>query len=229
MKMDRASDGGQDGQGNADISGRYGHSREGQLRQKAQQLQAGLIDRALFLREFLKRPRQVASIIPSSRFLERRIVEMAEIRSARTVVELGAGTGGTTRAILGAMAPDAKLLVIEINPQLCELVGRITDARLIVHCGCAHELESVLGSYGLAAPDAVVSGIPFSTINRVTGLQILDTISAMLIPGGRFVAYQVSDQVNALTRPLMGSAQVEVELFNIPPVRLYRWEKRAPA
>jgi len=199
------------------------------LKQKARQLRMGILDRVVFLQEFLKRPRQVASIVPSSRFLERRIVEMAEIQSARTVVELGAGTGGTTRAILGVMAADAKLLVIEINPQLCELVGRITDARLIVHCGCAHELGNVLASYGLSAPDVVVSGIPFSTINRVTGLQILDTISAMLAPGGRFVAYQVSDQVNALTSPLLGSAQIEVELFNIPPVRLYRWEKRAPA
>lgn len=195
----------------------------------AGQLQAGLRDHALFLREFLKRPRQVASIVPSSRFLERRIVEMADIQSARAVVELGAGTGGTTRAILGAMAADARLLVMEINPQLCELVGRIADSRLIVHCGCAHELGKALASYGLPAPDVVVSGIPFSTINRATGMQILDTISATLAPGGRFVAYQVSDQVNALTSPLLGSAQIEVELFNIPPVRLYRWEKRAPA
>lgn len=195
----------------------------------ARQLHAGLADRALFLREFLKRPRQVGSIIPSSRFLERRIVQMAEIRTARLVVELGAGTGGTTRALLGAMAADAKLLVIEISPQLCERVNRIQDARLVVHCGGAHELEAVLASHGLAAPEAVVSGIPFSTMNRSVGMQVLRVISAMLIPGGRFVAYQVRDQVNTLTSPLMGSAQIEVELFNIPPVRLYRWEKQAPA
>ncbi|MFN7086202.1 MAG: class I SAM-dependent methyltransferase [Burkholderiales bacterium] len=197
------------------------------MKQKARQLRMGIRERLVFLQEFLKRPRQVASITPSSRFLERRIVEMAEIRSARIVVELGAGTGGTTRAILGAMAADAKLLVIEINPQLCELLGRIRDERLIVHCGCAQELGKVLASYGLAAPDVVVSGIPFSTIKRATAMRILDTISAMLLSGGRFVAYQVSDRVNALTSPLLGPAQVEVELFNIPPVRLYRWEKRA--
>ena len=199
------------------------------MKRIARQLQTEFIDRTLFLREFLKRPGQVASIIPSSHFLKRRIVDMAEIRSARTVVELGAGTGGTTRAILGAMAQDATLLVIEINPQLCERVSRIRDTRLIVHCGCASELGTALATYGLAAPEAVVSGIPFSTIKRSTGLQILDSISAALAPGGRFVAYQVSDQVNVLTSPLLGSAQIEVELFNIPPVRLYRWEKRAAA
>ena len=76
----------------------------------------------IFLQEFLKHPRQVVSVIPSSRFLERRIVELAETRSAQTVVELGAGVGGTTRAILRAMSPEARLLSIEINRQFCALL-----------------------------------------------------------------------------------------------------------
>ena len=57
-----------------------------------------------FLQEFVRHPRQVASVVPSSRFLERRIVEAAGIRSAKVVVELGPGTGGTTRAILRSPA-----------------------------------------------------------------------------------------------------------------------------
>lgn len=186
-----------------------------------------LDDRIAFLREFLRNPRQVASIIPSSRFLERRIVELAGVRSARTLVDLGAGTGGTTRAILGAMSPRAKLLGIEINQRFCQWLGRIEDPRLIAHCGSAHELQGTLALYGLPAPDVVISGIPFSTIDRATGLRILETISAVLAPGGRFLAYQLSRQVEHLSRPLFGPAQVAVELRNIPPLRLYRWEKPA--
>ena len=73
--------------------------------QRALRLHREIKDGVVFMQQFLKHPHQVASIIPSSRFLERRIIEMAEIRSARTVVELGAGTGGTTRAVLGALPP----------------------------------------------------------------------------------------------------------------------------
>ncbi|HAO33584.1 MAG TPA: methyltransferase type 12, partial [Candidatus Competibacteraceae bacterium] len=40
----------------------------------------------LFLKEFIKNPGQVSSIVPSSRFLEQRIVKLAEMRSAKTVV-----------------------------------------------------------------------------------------------------------------------------------------------
>lgn len=208
---------------------RIDHSREAQLKQKVQQLRMGILDRIVFLQEFLKHPRQVASIVPSSRFLERHIVELADIRSARTIVELGTGTAGTTRAILDAMSPDAKLLCIEINPQLCALLGRIRDRRLFVHCGNAYELRDVLSSYGLEDPEAVVSGIPFSTMHRTTAQRVLETISSALVPGGRFVAYQVSSQVDDLSSPLLGPARVEVEFRNIPPVRLYRWEKRGPA
>ncbi len=182
----------------------------------------------LFLREFLKNPMQVASIIPSSRFLERRIVRLAAIRSIRgVVVELGAGTGGTTRAILRAMPAEARLLSIEINPRFCDLLQRIGDERLIVHCGSAHDLQDALARHALPAPDAIVSGIPFSTIDDGLGPRILEVISASLAPRGRFVAYQVSGRVDELSRPLLGPARVELELLNIPPMRLFRWEKSA--
>src|SRR5712691_11531137 len=89
-------------------------------------------DRLVFFQEFLKNPRQIGSITPSSSFLERRIVQIAGIASARLVVELGAGTGGTTRAILDAMGPDARLLVVEINRHFAALLARIGDPRLVV-------------------------------------------------------------------------------------------------
>lgn len=195
--------------------------------QRKPRLQTTIADRALFLQEFLKKPRQVASIIPSSHFLERRIVELSELRTARTVVELGAGIGGTTMAILAAMAPDAKLLSIEINPHFCSLLNHISDERLIVHCGSAEEIRAALSRHGLSAPDVVISGIPFSTIKRRTGSLILAEIASTLISGGRFVAYQISNQVDELSRPLLGPARVELEFLNIPPMLLYRWDKRA--
>lgn len=194
--------------------------------EKATQLRRHKDDRVVFLQEFFKHPHQVASVIPSSRFLERRIVQLAEIKSARTVVELGAGTGGTTRAILGAMPPGAMLLGIEINPRFCGLLRRIRDVRLIVHCGSAQHLADAVSRHGLPAPEVIISGIPFSTMSRHAGSQILTAISSALAPGGRFVAYQLSKQVCDLARPLLGPARVELEFFNIPPVRIYRWTQR---
>jgi phosphatidylethanolamine/phosphatidyl-N-methylethanolamine N-methyltransferase len=181
---------------------------------------------ALF-QEFIKHPGQIGSVISSSHHLECRIVETAGIDSAKTIVELGPGMGGTTRAILKAMAQRSKLLSVEINPYLHSLVTRIEDDRLIAHLGDANGLKKILRNYGLGAPEVLISGIPFSTMSHSSGSRIVETISSVLAPGGRFVAYQVSKRVARLCRPVLGAGQMKVELFNIPPHRVYRWEKNS--
>jgi phospholipid N-methyltransferase len=181
--------------------------------------------RLVFLQEFLRHPFQIGSIIPSSRFLERRIVEAARVASANVVVELGPGTGGTTRALLRTMPQHATLLSIEINPHFHALVSKIEDRRLIAHLGSAGDLAQILSTYDLGAPEAIVSGIPFSTMSRDAGSQILEAVSSSLADNGYFVAYQVSNRVATLSEPYLGRGQTETELRNIPPMRVYQWDK----
>jgi phospholipid N-methyltransferase len=182
--------------------------------------------RLAFLQGFLRKPQQVGSVIPSSRFLERRLVALSGVREARVVVELGPGTGGTTRALLAALPAGAKLLAIELEPRFAAILRReIQDPRLIVHEGSAEHLDEALRQHGLGAPDAVISGIPFSTMNRALGRRIAKSIHDALPQGGRFVAYQVRGNVHDVARPCFGRAQIDVELRNIPPMRIYRWRK----
>ncbi len=179
-----------------------------------------------FLRGFLDRPKEVGSIIPSSRFMEKRIVNTAELSEVKLAIELGPGTGGTTQALLNAMAPDAKLLAIEINPDFVELLQKtIQDDRLIVHQGSAADIPSALGKYGLDSPEVILSGIPFSTMDRELGLSILQSVHDALPVGGRFVAYQFRDRVESLGKNVFGRANVQTELLNVPPMRVYRWVK----
>jgi phospholipid N-methyltransferase len=182
--------------------------------------------RILFFQSFLKRPGMVGSVIPSSRYLERRIVQEAGLASARVVVELGPGVGGTTRAILRALPADARLLSIEINSDFVPALRAIGDARLTVHEGSALDIAGILARHGLGAPDVVLSGIPFSTMKPELGRAIVRAVSDALRPGGRFVAYQVRDRVEKLGREVFGPAAVQLELRNVPPMRVYRWEKR---
>ncbi|TLF46057.1 methyltransferase type 12 [Halomonas urmiana] len=181
----------------------------------------------VFVQEFLKHPLQIGSIIPSSRYLERRIVAASGIASANIVVELGAGTGGVTRAILRAMPQQAKLLSMEINPHFHTLLKNIEDDRLIAHLGSADDLKEVVSLYDLDAPNVVISGIPFSTMSRSAGSQILEAVSSLLVPDGRFVAYQVSNRVAALCQPFLGSGKTTTEFLNIPPMRIFQWDKGA--
>jgi phospholipid N-methyltransferase len=180
----------------------------------------------LFFKSFLEKPKEVGSVIPSSRFLERRVARAARLQSAKVVVELGPGTGGTTRALLRHMAPDAKLVAIEINPRLAEQVRtRIADPRLVVFTGCAGDIQEALRVHGVGAPDVVVSGIPFSTMPRELALEILRSVREALPSGGLFVAYQVRDRVKVLGRTVFGEPRSELEVRNVPPMRVYRFQK----
>ncbi len=183
-------------------------------------------DRLSFIQEVLRHPLQIGSIIPSSRFLERRIVETAKVGSADMVIELGPGTGGTTRAILDAMPAHARLLSIEINPHFQSLVDNIEDDRLISHLGSACDLKDIISGYALDEPNAIISGIPFSTMSRSIGTRIIEAVSESLAGHGRFVAYQLSNRVSDLCEPFLGNGDAATEFLNIPPMHIFHWEKR---
>ena len=178
-----------------------------------------------FFNGFLRHPQQVGSVVPSSRYLKNHIIELADIRTASSIIELGPGTGGTTRAFLNAMRPDARLLVIEINPDFISLLNHIRDPRLAVHHGNACDLVKILDQHQMTPPDVIVSGIPFSTMSLDFGQSIVMAIAQVLASEGRFLAYQVRDRVKKLGDRVLGPAHVEFELLNIPPIHLYCWSK----
>lgn len=180
-----------------------------------------------FLRGFLRNPAMIGSIIPSSRFLEQRLVETAGIAQCRMVVELGPGTGGTTRAILNALPRQSHLLAIEINPDFVSYLKADPDPRLDIRLGSAEHLRTALAASDHGRPDAVVSGIPFSTMPAELGRKILRDIWGCLAPGGRFVTYQLMSRVASLEPLLLGDPHIQIELLNVPPLRVYSWRKPA--
>lgn len=178
-----------------------------------------------FFKRFINNPSLVGSVVPSSRFLERRLVRVGKVAKARLVVELGPGTGGTTKAVLAALPKNAVLLAIELNPEFASLLKSENDPRLIVHNGSAEDIGEILKIHGLSKPDVVLSGIPFSTMPEELGRKIIKQVWTSLSPRGRFVAYQVRDKVARLGQELIGVPETEIEFVNVPPVRVYSWDK----
>src|SRR5580700_7078648 len=92
----------------------------------------------LFARNFFRHPRMLGSIVPSSRFLIKQLLEPIDWTQARVIVEYGPGVGGITAEILRRMRPDAMLIAIETNPDFVKyLRDSIKDERLRVVEGSA--------------------------------------------------------------------------------------------
>lgn len=179
-----------------------------------------------FLAGFLRHPKEVGSVIPSSRALIRRILRFGGVSEARTVVELGPGTGVITKTLLKSVRPDAKVVGMEINPLYVKTLGQdIADPRFSIHNGPAIEVREALESIGENAADLVISGIPFSTLDKDEAVKTLENVRDSLAPGGRFLAYQFRSEVKRLADPVFGPGEVHQGYWNIPPMRIYVWKR----
>src|SRR5713101_4494982 len=81
----------------------------------------------LFARNFFRHPRMLGSIVPSSRFLIKQLLEPIDWAQARVIVEYGPGVGGITAEILRRMRPDASLIAIETNPEFVGFLRATTE------------------------------------------------------------------------------------------------------
>ena len=87
---------------------------------------------------FVRHPSLLGSVVPSSAFLCRRLVNQIDWRTARRVVELGPGVGTLSRFILDRIESGASLTLAEKNPEFVEFLRkRFVDPRVRIVEGCA--------------------------------------------------------------------------------------------
>jgi phospholipid N-methyltransferase len=195
-------------------------------------MRSNIAERVLFLRSFLAHPRQVGAVLPTSRRAVGDMLDMADMPRARLVAELGAGTGSHTGPILERLAPDARLIAFEIDPDLADsLRRRYNDPRLEVITGSAEELPSAIGDQ---RPDVIVSALPFTSLPGDTGRRILEMTPRTLAPGGVFLVLQYSVFVRKQLRRLFESVEQRWSPLNVPPAFLFacsrpRSDVQAPA
>ena len=175
-----------------------------------------------FLRGFFKNPVMVGSIIPSSRVLIDKMLAPVDWENTKLFVEYGPGVGTFTRPLLDKLAPDAKLVTIDTNPDFTRyLKESIKDDRLVAVNGSAADVETILMDQGLGSADYVLSGLPFSTLPAGIGEDIAEATANVIRPGGAFLVYQFSPKVLDFIRPHFAPIKRGFEWINVPPATLF--------
>ena len=185
-----------------------------------------LTDRFRFLRAFVANPRQVGAILPTSRWAVRDMLDLADVPRADLVVELGAGTGVQTGEILTRLAPGARLVSLEIDPDLAKLLEeRYDDPRLTVVCDSAENLDAHLGG---KRADVLVSALPYTAFDAGLRRRVLDLLPVALAPEGVLLVIQYSPLLRGELRRRFRSVQQSITPWNVPPAFLYACRSDAP-
>ena len=197
--------------------------RYGKLRRQGKILTSRMTEGVVFLRRFVKAPRQIGSVVPSSPFLTKAIMNKIVWEDARCVAELGAGTGVFTRAIVQKLQKNGQVLVFEIDPALKSMLE--AEHKGLDVYGDACGLPQIMRDRNIRELDYVVSSLPFAVLPPRMTATILDVVDECLKPGGKFIAYQYSTHMKPYFEKRFKSVKTSFVLCNVPPAFVYECTK----
>lgn len=178
---------------------------------------------ALFLKRWLANPLQMGSVIPSSPALCRRIAALAACGPDEVVVELGAGTGVVSRALLDAGLPPQRLVVVEIVRDMADHLRRALPEVNVIQ-GDAFELATALPARMHGKVGTAICGIPLVMLPVAQQRRFVAAVESVA-PGKGFLLYTYCITSPLPHRKLGLTAKREAWTpSNIPPASIWRYQ-----
>ena len=186
-----------------------------------------------FLGSFVRHPRQVGAVVPSSPALAKAMVRGLNVAGDQSVVELGPGTGAFTRAILRHLPAPDRYLGIELNDDFVGHLRRRFPGANFIH-GSAEQMHDHHAEARLGSAAAVLCGLPFASLPQSVQANVVDGLDRLLERGGEFRTFQYVHAYNlpaaqsfrrrmdALFGPGQRSPSVKL---NVPPAYVLRWAR----
>ncbi|NMI05010.1 methyltransferase domain-containing protein [Paenibacillus sp. SZ31] len=178
----------------------------------------------LFLQGFLKNPKRVGSVLPSSKFLAHKIVQSVRWDEIRTIAELGPGTGAITRLIRAQLPKSATVFLFERDPKMRSNLKK-TYPEFMFHSNASYLLKRIDQEH-VHQLDSIICGLPFFNYSREMRHNILSQIHTALRPGGTLVLYQYSLHMKKRLAELFEIEKIQFVPFSFPPVFVYVCRKR---
>jgi phosphatidylethanolamine/phosphatidyl-N-methylethanolamine N-methyltransferase len=178
----------------------------------------------LFLRRWLAHPLKVGAVLPSSPALARLVAKQVPLRTDQAVVEVGAGTGSITKALLERGVSPERLFVVEIDADLCAFLRKQLPQVQVIN-GDASRLSEMLPSKWLGRISTVISGIPMVTLPLPLQQRFIDAWFKVMAPEGKMLQYTYS-LVSPLPEAKLGvkGRRQGLAVLNVPPAWVWSYE-----
>ena len=180
-----------------------------------------------FMWAALRSPSTIGSVIPSSRSLARAMA--AGVDMARgSVLELGAGTGSVTQALVEVGVPVDQLFILERDPRLHRLMQRHYP-QLLIMCADAVYLRNVLDEYGVPEIGTIVSSLPFLSMPPLIRERIQEQMVAVLGDAGVIIqfTYGLQSPISEVMMKRLGLIGVRKRMVmaNVPPAHVWHYRR----
>jgi phosphatidylethanolamine/phosphatidyl-N-methylethanolamine N-methyltransferase len=176
----------------------------------------------MFFRRWMANPLQMGSMIPSSPALCQRLVEQVRRAPDEAVVEIGAGTGVISRALLESGVPAERLFAVEIVPSMAQHLRRVMPGVQVLE-GDARRLPELVPAQWHGRVGTVILGIPMVMLPLADQRRITTAIEAVA-PGRGFLhfTYCFTSPLPERRLRLAGKREAWTPL-NFPPASVWRY------
>jgi phospholipid N-methyltransferase len=148
------------------------------------------------------------------------MLKKVDFANARTIVELGSGTGVITREILKRAHVDAEVIAFEIHAPFVRMLNELRHPRLKLVAKPAQQLTK-----HVPQADVVISSLPLMAFKEKDVTAIISQVKKALRPGGQFVQFQYGLKSYALLKKEFSKVGLGFTPLNIPPAFVYRCKK----
>ncbi|HEX3350428.1 MAG TPA: methyltransferase domain-containing protein [Acetobacteraceae bacterium] len=176
----------------------------------------------MFFRRWLANPLQMGSVVPSSPALCARVSAQVRCAPDEAVLELGAGTGVISRALLDGGVPSDRLFVVEIVPDMADHLRQVLPGVSVIQ-GDARRLPELLPPHWHGRIGTVVCGIPLVLLPVAEQRRFIDAIERVA-PGRGFLHYSYCATSPLPFRKHTLTAHREAWTpLNFPPASVWRY------
>ncbi len=179
-----------------------------------------------FLGSLCRNPTQIGCIAPSSPALSRRIASLVDPQS-QSVIEIGAGTGAVTKALLERGVAPERLYALELDPRLAAFL-RQQFPNIRVLCGNAARLAELVPASLRGNVACIVSSLPLRNMRPEVSGAIVNAALGALAPQGQLIQFTYRLRCPLPDpRPGITSERVQRIWNNLPPATVWRFRKSA--
>lgn len=179
-----------------------------------------------FIGAWMRSPFSMGAVVPSSRALARAMAAQVDPAVPGAIVELGAGTGVMTQALLETGIDAGRFIILERNDRLHHLLMQHFP-QLNVICADAARLNEILGAMPVSA---IVSSLPLLSMPRARQAEIERRMVEAVGEHGRIIQFTYGPKSpisDATLRqyPIEGR-RVKTVLANVPPAHVWVYRRR---